>query len=147
MSANNRGLISTFGQYYNRTGNTFTSIFSISTYPNRTNSNLNIDYYGGNPTVYMFYLNIATSNSIKGSVSINYPWSETSSGTSLIGNNKQSFTGAFNYIGIQCNVVYGYSFRGWYTLPSGGTQITTQNVYNVNYDHPYYNSVWYAQFN
>ena len=146
MSANNRGLISTFGQYYNRTSNSFSGIFGTATYPNRSLSSLNINYYGGSTSVYMYYLNVATSNSTAGSVTINYPWSETSSGTSTIGNNRQVFTGAYNYIGIQCNVSYGYSFKGWYTLPSSGTQITTQNVYNVNYDHPYYNTVWFAQF-
>lgn len=145
IPANNRGLISTFGQYYNRGGSSFSYIFGFSTYPQRSSSSLNINYYGsGN---YLFYLNIGSSNPTKGSVSINYPWSETSITTSVIGNNRQVFTGVYNYIGIQCNVNYGYTFKGWYTLPSGGTLITTQNVSNVNYAHPYQNSVWYAQFN
>jgi hypothetical protein len=147
MSANNRGLISTFGQYYNRTSSSFSGIFGTATYPNRALSSLNIDYYGGSPSVYVFFLNIATSNSTKGSVSITYPWSETSSGTANIGNNRQAFSGAYNYINIQCNVAYGYTFKGWYTLPVGGTLITTGNSTNVYPTDGYINSVWYAQFN
>lgn len=145
IPANNRGLISTFGQYYGRTSSSFSGIFGTATYPNLALSNRNINYYGSGS--YLFYLNLASSNSTKGSVSITYPWSETSSGTSLIGNNRQVFTGAYTSISIACNVVYGYSFKGWYTLPVGGTLITTSNAVNVSYTHAYYNSVWYAQFN
>jgi hypothetical protein len=147
MSANNRGLISTFGQYTNRTSSSFSGIFGTATYPNRALSNLNINYYGGNPSVYVFWMNLASSNSTKGSVSITYPWSETSSGTSLIGHNRQSFSGAFGYINIQCNVTYPYTFKGWYTLPSGGTLITTSNSVNVYPTDTYISTVWYAQFN
>jgi len=146
MSANNRGLISTFGQYTNRTSSSFSGIFGSATYPNRALSSLNINYYGGAPSVYVYWVNIASSNSTKGSVSITYPWSETSSGTGLIGHNRQSFSGAYNYISIQCNVTYGYSFKGWYTLPSGGTLITCANSVNIYPTDGYISTVWYAQF-
>lgn len=143
IPANNRGLISTFGQYYNRSSSSFSGIFGSATYPNRALSNLNMGYVGGG---YCFYLNIATSNSTAGSVSITYPWSETSSGTSLIGNNRQTLTYIHGYIAIMCNVSYGYTFKGWYTLPSGGTLITSTKTVNVYYNDAYYNNVWYAQF-
>jgi hypothetical protein len=139
-----KSLIGTFGQYYNRSSNSFSGIFGSATYPNRALSNLNMNYVGGG---FCFYLNIATSNSTKGSVSITYPWTETSSGTSLIGHNRQSFSGAFGYINIQCNVTYPYTFKGWYTLPSGGTLITTSNSVNVYPTDTYISTVWYAQFN
>lgn len=145
IPATNRGLISTFGQYYNRTSSSFSGIFGTATYPNLPLSNRNINYYASGG--YLFYLNIASSNSTKGSVSITYPWSETSSGTSLIGNNRQVYTSIYGYIAISCNVVYGYTFKGWYTAAVGGTLITTSNAVNVYYTDAYYNSVWYAQFN
>ncbi len=138
-----KSLIGTFGQYYNRSSNSFSGIFGSATYPNRSLSNLNMNYVGGG---YCFYLNVATSNSSAGSVSITYPWSETSSGTSTIGNNRQTLTYVFGYIAIVCNVTYGYTFKGWYTLPSGGTQITTSNSTNVYPTDAYYDTTWYAQF-
>jgi hypothetical protein len=94
----------------------------------------------------MFYLNIATSNFTKGYARILYPWTEQSSGTGLIGNNRQTYTGTYPYIAIACTVNYGYTFNGWWTLPSGGTQITSANSVNVYYNDGYYNNTWYAQF-
>jgi hypothetical protein len=144
IPASNRGLISTFGQYYNRSSNTFSGILGTATYPQRSSSNLNISYYGSGS--FLYWINIATSNSTKGSVSITSPWSETSSGTSTIGNNRQAFSGAFGTIAIQCNVNYGFTFNGWYTLPTGGTFIAPGNSQTIGPGHPYINSVWYAQF-
>lgn len=142
----NRGLISTFGQYYNRTSSSFSGIFGTATYPFRSLSNLNINYYGGG-TNYMFYLNFASSDAVKGAVSSTYPFSSTASGTNVAGNDRQVFTGVYTYITITCSVTYGYTFKGWYTLPVGGTLITTTNTVNVSYTDAYYNNVWYAQFN
>ena len=143
IGSTNMALIGTFGQYYNRSSSSFSGIFGTATYPNRGLSSLNMNYTNSG---YCFYLNIATSNSSAGSVSITYPWSETSSGTSTIGNNRQVLTNIYGYIAITCNVSYGYSFKGWYTLPSGGTQITSGNSTNIYSTDAYYNTVWYAQF-
>lgn len=136
-----RALIGTFGQYYNRTSNSFSGIFGSATYPNRALSNLNLAYVS---TGVCMFLNVATSNSTKGTVSITYPWSETSSGTSTIGNNRQVLTAIYSYINIQCNVAYGYTFNGWWTLPSGGSQISSSNNFSVTAGN--YQGVWYAQF-
>jgi hypothetical protein len=141
ISSTNQGLIGTYGQYYNRTSSSFSGIFGTATYPNRGLSSLNMRYVSAG---YCFYLNVATSNATKGTVSITYPWSETSSGTSTIGNNRQNLTQIYNYIDIRCNVNYGYTFTGWYTLPSSGTLITSQNIYGVTPTN--YQGVWYAQF-
>lgn len=144
IPSTSRGLISTFGQYPNRSSSSFSGIFGTATYPQRSLSSLNIDYYtNGN---YMFYINIATSNFTKGYARILYPWSEESTSTSLIGNNRQTYTGTYPYIAIACTVNYGYTFTGWYTLPSGGTQITSANSVNIYSSDAYYNTVWYAQF-
>ena len=144
IPASNRGLISTFGQYYNRSSNTFSGIFGTATYPNRALSNLNIDYYSS--TYYLYWINIATSNATKGSVSITSPWSETSAGTSTIGNNRQVYSGVYGSMGITCNLTYPYVFNGWYTAASGGTAIAYSLSENISPNHPYINSVWYAQF-
>ena len=145
IPASNRGLISTFGQYSNRTSTSFSGIFGTATFPNRSLSNLNMGNYGsGN---FLFWLNIANSNTSGGVVLITSPWTEISSGTGLIGHNRQVFTGSINTITIQCSLNYGFSFRGWFTLPSGGTLITSANTVNVGFDHPNFNNVWYAQYN
>ena len=89
IGSTNQGLIATWGQYYNRSNTNFSGIFNFSTYPNRSLSSLNMAY---TTSGYCFYLNIATSNPTKGSVSITYPWSETSTTTSPIGNNRQVIT-------------------------------------------------------
>jgi hypothetical protein len=144
IPANNRGLISTFGQYYNRTSTSFSGIFGTATYPQRSLSNLNMNYY--NSGAYLYWINIATSNSTKGSVSITSPWSETSSGTSTIGNNRQVYSGVYGNMSITCNVNYGYTFTGWYTLPSGGTLISTGLEQIIGPNNAAINTVWYAQF-
>jgi hypothetical protein len=143
IPANNRGLISTFGQYSNRSSTSFSGILGTATFPNRSLSNLNIGNYGsGN---FLFWLNIGVNNGENGRVSITSPWSETSSGTTLIGFNRQVFTGTIPSITITAIVNYGRSFSGWHTLPSGGTLITTQQTVNVRFDHPNFNNVWYAR--
>jgi hypothetical protein len=145
IPANNRGLISTFGQYSNRNSTSFSGILGTATYPQRSLSNLNIGNYGsGN---FLFWLNIANSNASRGFVIITSPWVEQSSGTELIGNNRQVFTGTQPNISISCNVNYGFSFRGWFTLPSGGTLISSSPSNTVRFDHPNFNNVWYAQYN
>lgn len=144
VPSNNRGLISTFGQYYNRSSNSFSGILGTATYPQRSLSSLNINYY----TVgsYVWYINIASSNATKGSVSITSPWSESSSGTSTIGNNRQAYSVVYQNIAITCFTNYGYTFKGWYTLPSGGTLITSTNTLSVNINNPMIDTVWYAQW-
>jgi hypothetical protein len=142
IPSTNQALIGTYGQFYNRSSSSFSGIFNFSTYPNRALSSLNMRYVVGGRCL---YLNIASSNPTKGSVSITYPWSETSITTSTIGNNRQVLTQIYGYMDIRCNVNYGYSFKGWYTLPSSGTLITTQNLYSVFTSD--YQGVWYAQFN
>lgn len=144
IPSNNRGLISTFGNYYNRSSTSFSGILGTATYPQRALSSLNINYYTVGSTVW--YINIATSNPTKGTVSITSPWGETSSGTTTIGNNRQAWSGGVTNIFILCTVSYGYTFTGWYTLPSGGTLITSTNALNVNVNNPMIDTVWYAQF-
>jgi hypothetical protein len=139
IPASNRGLISTFGNYYNRSSNSFSGIFGTATYPQRSLSNLNINYYG---TSILLYVNAGSSNATKGSVSITYPWSETSSGTSLIGNNRQALLSTYGYIALQANTNYPYGFNGWYTLPVSGTLITTSQAPSVG--NGSYTGVWYA---
>lgn len=144
ITSTNRGLISTFGQYSNRTNSNFGAILATATYPNRTPSSLNIDYYvPGNPLI---WINIATSNSTKGTARIIYPWSEISTGTGLIGHNRQAYTGTYSYISIACSVAYGYTFTGWWTLPSGGTQITSANSVNLDANACLSYTTLYAQF-
>ena len=144
IPASNRGLISTFGQYYNRSSNAFSGIFGTATYPNRGFSDMDISFYDS--PYYLYWINIATSNSTKGSVSITNPWSETSSGTSTIGNNRQVYSGVYGSMGITCNLTYPYVFNGWYTAASGGTAIAYSLSENISPNHPYINSTWYAQF-
>jgi hypothetical protein len=139
IPANNRGLISTFGQYYNRSSNSFSGIFGTATYPQRALSNLNIDYYG---TSTLLYVNIASSNATRGSVSITYPFSETSSGTSNIGNDRQVLASYYGYIGIQANTNYPYSFIGWYEYPFGGALISSSQYSSIGIGS--YSGVWYA---
>ena len=60
ITSTNRGLISTFGQYSNRSSSSFSGIFGTATYPQRSLSSLNVNYYvPGNPLI---WINIATSN-------------------------------------------------------------------------------------
>jgi len=149
IPATNRGLISTFGQYYNRTSNSFSGILGTATYPNQPLSNTNLGYSAyGTGTGSLFWINIANSNATKGSVSITYPWSETASGTSTIGNNRQIVVGTYGYIGINCFTNYGYTFIGWYTLPTGGTLISSSSSVNIYPDGytSYLSTVWYARY-
>jgi hypothetical protein len=143
IPASNRSLISTFGNYYNRSSNAFSGIFGSSTYPLQSLSNMTVSYYQS--STYLIYCNIASSNSTKGSVSITYPWSETSSGTSTIGNNRQATEYYYGSISINANTNYPYTWNGWYTLPSSGTLISNQKSNNIG--NGSYTGVWYAVWN
>lgn len=139
-----RGLISIFGQYTNRSSSSMSGIFGTATYPQRSLSNLTNSYYvAGNPLI---WINIATSNATKGYVRLIYPFTETSSGTSLIGHDKQAYTGVYTYITITCVENYGYTFNGWWTLPSGGSRIFNTLTVNLSANDCYSYSTLYAQF-
>jgi hypothetical protein len=142
IPANNRGLISTFGQYYNRSSNSFSGIFGTATYPQRSLSNLNMGYFSSG--TYMIYVNAASSNSTKGSIAITYPFSQSSSGTSIIGNDRQVHASTYGYIGLQAYTNYGYTWKGWYTLPSGGTFLSDYVGPSIGVGS--YTGVWYAQW-
>lgn len=144
ITSTNRGLISTFGQYTNRSSNSFSGIMGTATYPQRSLSSLNVDYYvPGNPLI---WFNIATNDPVKGYVRILYPWTEESSGTSLIGHNRQAYTGVYSYISITPVANYGYSFNGWWTLPSGGSVISYGTTLNLDASQGLSRTTLYAQF-
>lgn len=111
------------------------------TYPYRGVPNLNFGYYGN---TYLFYIQAVNTNNTKGSVSITYPFGQGPSGSS-VGSGKQVVTSTYQYITIQVTVNYGYSFKGWYTSPSGGTLLSTSTTLNVYYTNP--TSIWFAQYN
>lgn len=151
INSTNRGLISTFRNYYYPSSNSFSGIFGFSTYPQQVPGSSNvlaaggskISYYGSGS--YLLYFQISSTNPTKGSVSITSPWSETSITTSAIGGNRQLLQSIYGYMTIQANTNYGYTFNGWYTQPSSGTLITTSPSVSLNAGS--YQSPWYAIWN
>lgn len=144
ITSTDRGLISTFGQYSNRSSSSFSGIFGTATYPQRSLSSLNVNYYvPGNPLI---WINIATSNFTKGYARILYPWTEQSTSTSLIGHDRQAYTGTYTYISIACTVNYGYTFNGWWTLPNGGSVVSYSNTLNLDANACLSYTTLYAQF-
>jgi hypothetical protein len=87
---------------------------------------------------------VSSNNSSYGSISITYPWSETS--TSAVGLSNQVFTGVYSYITILATPVYGRSFSYWsYSYP-GGPLLAYGNQINVSYNGSYYDVSIYANF-
>jgi hypothetical protein len=140
---NNRGLISTFGQYYSRTSNSVSGIFGTATLPNQALSNVSFNAYGYNG--YLLYINIKSTNSTKGNVSITYPFSVTSTGTEFIGNDRQVSEAEYGSIEFQANTTYPYTFNGWYTEETGGTFLSSTSA--QSYYDGVYTGLWYARWN
>jgi hypothetical protein len=76
---------------------------------------------------YLFKIQIRSNNGSFGSVSITYPYSETSSGTSFIGNNRQVYNYTYPYITITATRVYPYTFQYW-QLDGGGVYSYSQTL-------------------
>lgn len=119
--------------------------FSGITYPNTGTHNNNMGYYASNS--YMFYFKAVNTNGTKGTISITYPWSQSTNTTNgYVGGGKQAFIVAYPYITLSVSTNYGYTFRGWYTAASGGTYINATGVQNIYYTDTYRDYVWYAQW-
>ena len=114
-------------------------IMGVQTYPLQTGDYLLANWTSG----YYFWTYVSTSNSNAGNVSITYPWSETANNVGAI---NQVFTGAYNYITIQCNVNYGYTFNYWSAGYPGGPTVSYSNPYNLYYNDTYYDSGIIANF-
>lgn len=115
---------------------------STVTYPNQSSPYPLRGSYN-NPNYY-FWTYAGTSNATKGTVSITYPWSETST---AVGVTKQVFTGVYSYITIRVNVAYGYSFSYWsYSYP-GGPAASYSTSFDVYYNGSYYDTSLFANFN
>jgi len=80
-------------------------------------SNFSMNYYNGVNT-YLFNLAIQSSNGTRGYVEVIYPWYEASTGTTIIGNNKQAFEAYSGSIDIRATGIYPYSFSYWYESSS-----------------------------
>jgi hypothetical protein len=115
------------------------------TYPTQGSGPYLIRGSFSNPYAY-FWLFVYTNNSSWGSVSIIYPWSETSSGSSPVGANNQVYTGVYGYITIRGNPSYGRSFSYWSATNPGGPVVSYSSTYSMYENDTYYNSSIYANF-
>lgn len=125
----------------------FNTVFgsgSAVSYPSYS-SNMKLSLYKGGT---LFYLKVVNTNGTKGTVSITYPWSQSTNVTNgYVGGSKQCLVSIYSYITISVSVNYGYSFKGWYTAATGGTLINSTQNQQVPYTHAYRDFVWYAQYN
>jgi hypothetical protein len=144
--------VNDFFNYYdapsvNKSVNTATSTASAITWPGLGSNNLNIGYYRGAGN-YFFYLKVFNTDGVKGTVSITYPWSQSTSVTNgYVGGSRQAWTPTYSYITVTVSVNYGYTFDGWWTTPSGlGTLISSASTINVFFDSTYRDNIWYARY-
>lgn len=144
--------LSSFFNYYgapgaNRSLYTAISTTTAVTYPSDGTSNLNMGTYATAGS-FLFYLKANNTNGTKGTVSITYPWSQSTSVTNgEVGISKQVWTSVYTYITVAVSINYGYSFKGWYTASTGGTLISTATSVNVAFNSTYRDNIWYAQYN
>jgi hypothetical protein len=100
------------------------------TYPTQPFPNsANIGDYAQAAGQWLFQIQIRSNNGSLGSVSITYPWSETSSGTSFIGGSRQAYSYTYPYITISATRVYPYTFQYWQV--DGGGVYSYSNPLNV----------------
>ena len=142
VPANNRGLISTFGNYYSRTSTSFNGILNTATLPNQ-DDNSSMGFFSTGDV--LLYINVKSTNATKGTVSITYPFSITSTGTEFIGNDQQVSEQTYGEISFQSNAIYPYTFNGWYDAETGGTLLDT-NRFQAIFDGVY-TGLWYARWN
>lgn len=144
--------VNDFFNYYdapsvNKSVNTATSTAASVTWPGLGSNNLNIGYYRGAGN-YFFYLKAFNTDGTKGTVSITYPWSQSTSVTNgYVGGSRQAFTAVYSYITLSASVNPGYSFDGWWTTSSGlGTLISSDATVNVFFDDIFRDNIWYARY-
>jgi len=79
-------------------------------------NNLRLNDYLGYGGFFLYNTMIETSNATRGYVEVTAPWSETSSGTTPIGNTKQAFEAYSVNISFQAIANYPYAFAYWIEL-------------------------------
>lgn len=149
LGTTNQSLNGKLNQFYNAPGTNVSQLTTenVATYPHLGTTNLSLGYYKG-ASNYLFWNQFYNTNGTKGTVSITSPWTESTAVTNgSIGLGKQAFSAVYTYITVTVSVNYGYSFKGWYTLPTGGTLISASATYNFAYNDAYINTTFYAQYN
>jgi hypothetical protein len=76
-------------------------------------NNLGLIDYQGFSGYLLYNTTIETSNATRGYVEVTAPWSETSSGTTPIGNTKQAFEATSFNITFEAVANYPYAFDYW----------------------------------
>lgn len=98
------------------------------TYPTQT-SPARVGLYAQAAGQFLFEIEIRSNNGSFGSVSITYPFSLTSSGTSYIGGDRQVYNYTYPYITISATRVYPRTFQYWQI--DGGGIYSYSNPLNV----------------
>lgn len=104
-------------------------------------TNLKLDWYTGSFGGYpLFNLAIKSSNGSRGYVEVIYPWNQSSTGTTTIGNTKQ----AYEYYGANIDInavgIYPYTFSYWYESSSANFYYNSTlsfNPYNSETQDPF----------
>lgn len=78
---------------------------------------------------FLFQVAIRSNDGSFGSVSISYPFSLTSSGTSFIGGNRQVYSYTYPYITISATATYPRTFQYWQV--DGGGIYTYTNSFSI----------------
>jgi hypothetical protein len=82
-------------------------------------TNLKLDWYTGAAAgLALFNLAIKSSNGARGYVEVTYPWTQSSTGTTTIGNTKQAYEYYSGTIDVNAVGIYPYTFSYWYDSSS-----------------------------
>jgi hypothetical protein len=131
--------------YYVRGGTGQTALGTIKaiyTYPNQSSPNIPLRGGQVNPN-YIFWVNVYSNNSSWGTLSITYPWSESSA--AFVGN-YQAYTGTYPYITIVATPVYGRFFNYWSAFYPSGPAVSYSSTYNIYYTDTFFDATIYANF-
>jgi hypothetical protein len=82
-------------------------------------ADLGLDWYSGSAGGYsLFNLAIKSSNGSRGLVSVDSPWTQSSSGTTTIGTTRQAYEYYSGTIDIRATGIYPFVFNYWYESSS-----------------------------
>jgi len=83
------------------------------TYPTQSQANANVGDYAQASGQFLFRVKIRGNFSGRGTVEFTYPWSQSTTGNTFIGTDKQTYSYTYSYVTINATPSYPYGFLGW----------------------------------
>ena len=104
------------------------------TYPTQSQANANVGDYAQAADQSLAQLKIKCNFAGRGTAAFTYPWSQSTTGTTYIGTDKQIYTYTYTYFTISATATYPYVFSAWINEVDGSSGTVFSYASTVDVD-------------